>query len=39
VGVPLLHRGERAVETHALLQMIGGGAAGTLVAVLVANGY
>jgi membrane-associated phospholipid phosphatase len=39
VAVPLLHRGERGVETNAVLQMIGGGVAGALVGVLVANGY
>lgn len=39
VAIPLLHRGERRVETNALLQMIGGGVAGTLVGILLAGVY
>ncbi len=39
VTVPMLHRGERPLATNAVLQMIGGGLAGTFLGVMLARGY
>lgn len=39
VTVPMLHRGEQPLATNAVLQMIGGGLAGTFLGVMLARGY
>ena len=39
VAVPLLHRGEQQIRTDAVLQMVGGGLAGTFLGVVLARSY
>ena len=39
VAVPMLHRGDRQLQTNAVLQMVGGGLAGTFLGVMLARGY
>ena len=39
VAVPLLHRGEQQIRTDAVLQMVGGGLAGTFLGVMLARRY
>ena len=39
VAVPMLHRGDRQLRTNAVLQMVGGGLAGTFLGVMLARRY
>ena len=39
VAVPLVHRGEQQIRTDAVLQMVGGGLAGTFLGVMLARRY
>jgi membrane-associated phospholipid phosphatase len=39
VTVPMLHRGEQPITTNSVLEMIGGGLAGTFLGVILARGY
>ncbi len=39
VTVPMLHRGDQSIPTKGVLQMVGGGLAGTFVGVLIAKSY